>query len=302
MGSGLILLVIVGAWLAVLVPMALRNSDVSGSLGSVDKFHDAMRVLSRRDSSRSHGDEDDARDELSGQQVGGRARAVAGALHGRLSAWRDRPPPSAAARRRRLLLALLVLSLGTLLGVLLGPLWLLAPHLLADLLLAAFLLHLRRTAAARAEREWRRAMAGRPAAACPAAPARRAAAARPGSDVVVPRPAAPALRLPVHVAGVPDRMPSRLLPLGAPLAAPLLVPAARADAPARGAQGEAWSPVPVPTPTYLSAPAAPRRVVDLTRPGAYADGLADAERELGIVDEGPQLDEILERRRADNDW
>jgi hypothetical protein len=60
--------------------------------------------------------------------------------------------------------------------------------------------------------------------------------------------------------------------------------------------------VPVPTPTYLSAPAAPRRVVDLTRPGAYADGLADAERELGIVDEGPELDEILERRRAVNDW
>ena len=49
MGSGLILLVIVGAWLAVLVPMALRSSDVTNAIGSVDKFHDAMRVLSRRD-------------------------------------------------------------------------------------------------------------------------------------------------------------------------------------------------------------------------------------------------------------
>ncbi|CAN5332157.1 hypothetical protein BH24ACT10_BH24ACT10_15230 [soil metagenome] len=72
----------------------------------------------------------------------------------------------------------------------------------------------------------------------------------------------------------------------------------------RGAQGEAWSPVPVPTPTYLTAPtapAAPRRVVDLTRAGAYAEGLP-TDLEVGIVDEGPQLDESLDRRRAVNDW
>ena len=52
MGSGLILLAIVGAWLAVLVPMALRKHDAS-NLGTVDKFHDAMRVLSRRDAARA---------------------------------------------------------------------------------------------------------------------------------------------------------------------------------------------------------------------------------------------------------
>ncbi|MCW2681884.1 MAG: hypothetical protein JWM62_3285, partial [Frankiales bacterium] len=106
----------------------------------------------------------------------------------------------------------------------------------------------------------------------------------------------PVLRVPAHVAGIPDRMPPRPMPLAAPAARYDELPAAR------GAQGESWSPVPVPTPTYLSAPTAPRRVVDLTSPGAYADGLADAERELGIVDEGPELDEILERRRAVNDW
>jgi hypothetical protein len=48
-GSGLILLVIVGAWLAVLVPMALKSHDSSTSLSSVDRFSDAMRVLSRRE-------------------------------------------------------------------------------------------------------------------------------------------------------------------------------------------------------------------------------------------------------------
>ena len=53
MGSGLILLVIVGAWLAVLVPMALRSHESSASLTSVDRFSDAMRVLSRRDERRA---------------------------------------------------------------------------------------------------------------------------------------------------------------------------------------------------------------------------------------------------------
>jgi len=48
-GSGLILLVIVAAWLAVLVPMALRSHESADSLSSVDRFSDAMRVLSRRD-------------------------------------------------------------------------------------------------------------------------------------------------------------------------------------------------------------------------------------------------------------
>jgi hypothetical protein len=275
-GSGLILLGIVGAWLAVLVPMALRKHDTS--LGSVDRFHDAMRVLSRRD----------AKQERAAARVDAEVEPVPA---GRVSAARarlaDRPPLTPAARRRRLLLALLTVSLATLVGALAGPLWLLAPHLVVDLLLAAFVVHLRRTAVARAEREWRASMSRR------AAPRRE----RPAPDVVVAeQPAEPVLRVPVHVAGVPDVMPARPLPLAAP--------AARYDEPpaARGAQGEAWSPVPVPTPTYLSAPTAPRRVVDLTRPGAYADGLADAERELGIVDEGPELDEILERRRAVNDW
>jgi ribosomal-protein-alanine N-acetyltransferase len=47
-GSGLILLVIVGAWLAFFVQLALRSNETTNVLGTVDKFHDAMRVLSRR--------------------------------------------------------------------------------------------------------------------------------------------------------------------------------------------------------------------------------------------------------------
>ena len=47
-GSGLILLLIVGMWLAVLVPMWLKSYDSGANLSSVDRFSDAMRVLSRR--------------------------------------------------------------------------------------------------------------------------------------------------------------------------------------------------------------------------------------------------------------
>lgn len=274
MGSGLILLAIVGAWLAVLVPMALRRYDTS-HIVTVDKFHDAMRVLSRR----SGTDPDPDPGPGTPAPAPGRFRAATAAARARASAGRQRPALTAAARRRRVLVGLLVLSLGSLAGALLGPRWLLAVHVAADLLLGAFLAYLRQTAVARAEREWRTAM-------------RPETRSRPVARSVVPR--SPALRAPAHVAGIPDRMPPRPMPLVASSAVPA----------ARGAQGQAWSPVPVPAPTYLSAPAAPRRVVDVTRPGSHAegDGLPDAERELGIVDEGPALDEILERRRAVNDW
>lgn len=283
MGSGLILLVIVGAWLVVLVPMALRSSDVSNALGSVDKFHDAMRVLSRRDAraaAREAGD-----DVPPDPPGGGEPAPVPYRRSSASSPEAARARAVAAARRVKVLVALVALAALTLVGAVVGPLWLLAPHLLLDLLLGGFVVHLRRLAVARAERDWRVAMAA------------RAAAPRRAAERVV----APAVRHPVHVAGVPDRMPPRPLPLAASVpeqAAPVEVVAAAV----RGAQGEAWSPVPVPVPTYLTAPTAPRRVVDLTRPGAYADGLAAAEREVGIVDEGPQLDEILDRRRAVNDW
>lgn len=259
MGSGLVLLAIVGAWLAVLVPMALRRYDTAAR--SADRLQDAMRVLSRRSGATPAARVD----------VEAEPEPAAGRLAGLRSRWTDRAPLTPAARRRRLLVGLLVVAAATLGGALLGPAWLLAPHLLVDLLLVAFVVHLRRTAAARAERE-RRAAAARRRRPRPVAEPVVAEV-----EVAVP---APVLRLPVHVAGIPDRMPPRPAHLAVP---------------ARGAQGEAWSPVPVPTPTYLSAPVAPR-------PAAAAAGLSDAEREIGIVDEGPELEEILERRRAVNDW
>src|SRR5688572_27606147 len=168
--------------------MVLRRYDAS-NLGTVDRFHDAMRVLSRR------GPEDPAAAEVVSTVVEappGRVRGAAASARGAVSDRRaaraekraDKQPLSAAARRRRLLALLVLASVGTLVGTVLGPLWVLAFHLQADLLLVAFVLHLRRTAMARLERDYR--SAGQPAGAGAArAGAARAGAARPAA----PRPA-----------------------------------------------------------------------------------------------------------------
>ena len=374
MGSGLILLIIVGAWLAVLVPMALRSHEASNALGTVDKFHDAMRVLSRRDGvaraarrggrppldgerapstagadtsgepsrdeeppaagrpavgagdvvprasgadRRGPGSFDRAVDHASvgsgasGRTVGARAatrtiriggsatppagerapRQAVPALPG--VPFLDRAGPvrgsrlTAAARRRRALAALSALVLLTLLGAVLGPAWLLVPHVLADVLLVAFLVWLRRTASARASR-------------LPETASGEAESALEMPALEVP---APRLVPPRHVAGIPDRMPARSLIDGRYV----VVPAARAEAPllsvdgapapARGAQGEPWQPVPVPVPTYVNAPTAPQVPLETTRVHAPAE----AEYAVGTADRGQELDDLLERRRAVGD-
>jgi hypothetical protein len=263
-GSGLILFVIVGAWLAVLVPMALKSHDTSASLRSVDRFGDAMRVLSRR-------------------TPGDRREVVV--PRGPFAPL-DELALTPAERRRRTLLILVGLSLLTLGLGLLGSGLLVALHLVCDALLAAFVVHCRRQAVLRAARR-------RPAVAAAAAPVR---AARPAA-----RPAA------LRVRGIPERMPARPAPLTAPLPAPaaryddapVVVPAAAA---ATGTD-DSWSPVPVPLPVYVGkpvAPARPPRVLDLTRPGEWTATLDDAG--LDILDDGPELDEILDRRRVSGGW
>ena len=293
--SGLILLVIVGAWLAVLVPMALRSHDSGRSLSTVDKFHDAMRVLSRRDALDGPGPDGPPRPPSPGTPAPRPLAAPAAGV-------------SLAARRRRVLVGLAVTALALLVAGLLGPRWLLAAHALADLLLVAYLGHLRHQTVVRHEREWREALGERiPAAPRATALAAPRAVARPAAGSaarVLTRPANRAAgsatvrhAAPGRIAGIPDRMPPRELPVVAEVTAGPPVPA-----PVRGAVGEPWAPVPVPLPGYVTAAKAPRRVLDLTRPGEWSDGVAAAERELGIDDRGPALEEILERRRAAGDW
>ena len=310
--SGLILLVIVGAWLAVLVPMALRSHDAGRALSTVDKFHDAMRVLSRRDAAAAADGPDGPPRPPSPGTPAPRPRATPAA------------GLSVASRRRRVLVGLAVTALALLAAGLVGPRWLLAGHALVDLLLVAYVGHLRHQTVLRHERDWRAALGERvPAARAPRAsvPAARSAGASPArassagayAARVLTRPATRAVgtatvrhAAPGRVAGIPDRMPARELVTADATAvehAPVeQAPVEQVPAPVRGAVGAPWAPVPVPLPGYVTAPTAPRRVLDLTRPGEWSDGVAAAERDLGIDDRGPELEDILERRRAAGDW
>ena len=296
MGSGLILLLIVGAWLAVLVPMALRSHDTATAASTVERFSDAMRVLSRRST--------------------GVAAPVDDVPLVPPPVRRPRRGPTAAARRRRALGVLVLVALATLAGAVVGPRWLLVPQVVADLLLVGLLVWLRSTATARAEREWRTALGDRrrpgdeaawsplrewsPEAAAPTAQRVRAphvaAAAVPAARGTVPAQVAVFdQEVAEPAAHVPAARSRADVPAEAPAATADAAPAVRA--PARGAQGEPWSPVPLPVPTYVTAPRAPRRVIDLTGTGPVAaEALTAAERSLGIDDRGPELEHILGRR------
>jgi hypothetical protein len=344
-GSGLILLVIVAAWLAVLVPMALRSNDTSTSLSSVDRFSDAMRVLSRRDAaararvSRAHryglGDDDDELpraldadddvDEDWGEWAEWDERPTLRERAGRLLApvaarlrRRSRRRATPAVRRRRLLVTLIGLAVVTLVGGLVGPGQLLVVSAVLAGLVALFVVQLRRL-------QVRRLAATRRAAAAAACSEVPAPGPRPGSRSVrvssasvpadVPAPA-PAVEQPLfdqealEEPGVATAaLPAPVLdPLTDPAAVPVAevadLPAAVGDEPTHtrrrpaAALGAPWSPVPLPPPTYVTAPTAPRRIVDVTRPGAWSQPPVDAEP---AARDG-RNSAAGERRRAVNDW
>jgi hypothetical protein len=271
-GSGLILLVIVGAWLAVLVPMALKSHDTTASLKSADRFSDAMQVLSGRKSSAGRRDVVMPRRAPAPPVLSAPRHAPARPAP---ATPERRPGVTQAERRRRTALVLLGLALLTLGLGMLGARLLLVTHVLTDLLLVGFLVHCRRQAVLRAQRRVRG----------------------------LARDSAPATARAPRLTGIPDRMPAR----PAPVAMPAPAPAARYDDAATGTEGigGAWDPVPVPPPTYVGKPVAPprrQRVLDLTKPGEWTAALEADDAGLDIFDDEGGLEEILERRRAVNDW
>src|SRR5688500_7752074 len=142
--------------------MALRSHDTTTSLSSVDRFSDAMRVLSRRDAMARLRDRAVVvpEDEPELEELIELERPQ---QHG----------PSLAQRRRRVLLTLLTAALGALAGGLLGPAWLLGVAGGFSLLAVTYVVHLRRQALAKAQRAARRPA---PRAQERPAPARRPAA------------------------------------------------------------------------------------------------------------------------------
>lgn len=253
--SGLIYAVIVGLWAVVLVPMWLRRHDEASEARSVDRFEGAMRTLSRRSGSA------DRREVLVPR------RATVALRPDGVPAQDARAV--AAARRRRTSLALLGLLLVTvglgMLGVL--PIWLVVVPLL---LVVGF--------------GWQSHVATQRAAA-QATAARRARAAR-------------SRRL--REESVEARLAGR--PARRPMAATVVEPAVAvvepvvADEELYDAVAEhVWDPVPVPLPTYVTAPKAPRsvRVIDLTKPGAWTSGHLQVQDPAGAA-----LDATLDAAEA----
>jgi hypothetical protein len=299
--SAVILAVIVIMWAVVLVPMWLRRHETATENRSVDRFSSAMRVLSRR----QPGTPDrryvvmpkrDARPSVHVSGASAPARPTPTRPASRPVSTRPAARPkrttSMAARRRRTFLVLASAVFLTFLLAVAGVVgWVV--QILVDLVLVAFVVHLRTQAKRMAQVRVRRAPA--------------------------------ATDEPVRTQVAPSRAPRRpAVPPAATEAAPAFAAAEVEDADsATGTDGgAAWSPVPVPRPTYTMKPRAPRRWTYAPPPAAdapAAEGAAVPEPQAAApqpaarragdavkadVDpsaETAELEVILEHRWAVND-
>ncbi|HET6910473.1 MAG TPA: hypothetical protein VFH54_14135 [Mycobacteriales bacterium] len=275
--SAVILAVIVVMWAVVLVPMWLRRHDAAQESRSVDRFSTAMRVLSRRNSPDRRYVLMPRRERVADVHVSGAAATRRPAPRPATAAPPARPKrrASLAARRRRLLLGLAGLTALTFVLMLAGVVsW--PFQFVVDLVLVAFVVHLRnqakRTAAAARQRRRPAVAPGAPA--VPAPSPRRAPV--PPVPAYASAPAAPAsydeqvTQAAVAATGTED-----------------------------GSGSDAWDPVPVPPPTYTMKPKAPPRRT-WTPAGAEAtDEPAAAAPQPGA--DTDELEGILEHRWAVND-
>ncbi|MFF8608860.1 gephyrin-like molybdotransferase receptor GlpR [Streptomyces sp. NPDC015346] len=297
--SGLIYAVIVGAWAAYLVPMWLRRQDELNEARPTERFSTAIRLLSGRagmerryakelrerdrgaDDGQPDVDPDAETEHLSSVDV--RAfSAPAARTEARLelpepasapapSPSSPRRPSKAAAerarrgkvlarRRRTTVVLFLAFTLGTVVAAVGGLAFLWAPAAPA-VLLSAYIVHLR----AQERRRFVYVMDRRRAEAAAARlresrPQRRQPAAQEDGETARPEPEpAPALS--------PQEAGRRALVEQTDHAE--WVDQQRDRGPARG---DSWEPVPVPLPTYVTAPVAPRATsgVDITDPETWS--------------------------------
>jgi hypothetical protein len=316
--SGLIYAVIVVLWAVVLVPMWLRRHDEATETRSIDRFQGAMHILSRKPGS--------AGSAVDPGEPAGDARDVAVPARARTKATPDgaaaapaSPAAIAARRRMRVVAILLALTALVLLVSVMhrAPMW---AALVPLVVLVGYLLQVRhsiQSARARDHAE-RRARAAEMRAQRMVGAVERQSRGDVGavyaSEVAAELFDAEAPARPVAPAAVAPAM----APAGAAPAAvaPGAASSAVADAQAGGfydaVADDAWQPVPVPVPTYVSAPKAPRevRVIDLTRPGAWTSGrLDDVDPGPAVQPAEPEADRdpivtgelLIERRQAVGD-
>ncbi|SOB82419.1 divisome protein SepX/GlpR [Streptomyces sp. 1331.2] len=332
--SGLIYAVIVGAWAAYLVPMWLRRQDELNEARPTERFSTAIRLLAGRSAlerraARALGDEP-RDDEHSNDGPPGRDEAASGDPVARepeppVERPAERPVPVSApgaggerrarllARRRRMVTALfLAFALGAVVAAVAGLAFLWVPAVPATLL-TLYIGHLRklerqryevkldRVRAAQAAERLRKREQQRAQAPADGGPAETAAAAQPA-------PAAPAEEW-------TGRRPHLRLAAD-PEEATVSVPSASAVAEAteheewvdgmreRGAAGpDSWEPVPVPLPTYVTAPVAPRvsRGLDLSAPGTWTAGRPAEPRTTPLFDQYAEPQGPETRPRAANE-
>jgi hypothetical protein len=273
--SAVIYAAIVVMWAIVLVPMWLRRHDAATEAKSVDRFSTAMRTLSRR----THATPGRRYVVMPRREAGTLSVHVSGASAQQRAHGSRRPSAPAAqrsraslvARRRRALLVLASVVVLTfplaVAGVISWPL-----QLVLDLVLGAFVAHLRAQARRTAVVSRRRRRAT-------AAPARASA----------PRPMPMPAREPAAPVVVPETIAATVT---------TDVAVAMDVAAESGGAEVTWEPIPVPPPTYTLKPAAP--------PAAPAAPAASYQPDAVAVDDGTddlpsELDEILERRWAVND-
>ncbi|MFJ9440962.1 hypothetical protein ACIRRH_03710 [Kitasatospora sp. NPDC101235] len=330
--SGLIYAVIVGAWAAYLVPMWLRRQDELNEARPTERFSTAIRLLAGRSAlerraARALGDE--PRDgEQSNDGPPERDEAASGdparepEPPAQRPAERSAPEPRAGverrarllARRRRMVTALfLSFALGAVVAAVAGLAFLWVPAVPAALL-TLYIGHLRKLERQRYEVKLDRVRAAQAAERLRKREQQRAEAPAPGGAPAE----APAVAGPAPSARAEERAVRRPhLRLAAdPEQATVLVSSASAVAEAteheewvdgmreRGAAGpDSWEPVPVPLPTYVTAPVAPRvsRGLDLSAPGTWTAGRPAESRKTPLFDQYAEPQAPESRPRAANE-
>jgi predicted small integral membrane protein len=294
-GSSLIYVAIVAMWAGLLIPMWLRRHEQETEVRSVDRFSTAMRILSRRPApppdrrylvmpQRPASSTQPLADVPRGG-VSHRVAAQAREVRAKRSTPRRTGRARLVARRRRLFVGLLGMAVLTLALAAAGALswwW----QLVVDLAVVAFVVHLR-AEAKRARAIDRKRGHGRigPPQAAPRTPV-----AHPGHPVE-------AVDVPVRArASVPEDLPEQLTTTGAASSAggPLVI------------DEETWEPVPVPLPTYVTAPVAerpePAPIPADHEPLFDQEQWQDDEDFADFVDvRDDELAEIVDRRRAVGD-
>ncbi|MEY9945476.1 gephyrin-like molybdotransferase receptor GlpR [Kitasatospora sp. GAS1066B] len=294
--SGLIYAVIVGAWAAYLVPMWLRRQDELNEARPTERFSTAIRLLAGRSAmerraSRALGDNDptttsdgtpdaesadapSADPPSSGAVPSGAPSAApstvpAGPSSPVADPAGDRRARVLARRRRMVTVLFLAFALGAIVAAVAGVGFLWAPGLPA-LLLTLYIGHLRRL-----ERQRYEVKLDRVRAAQAAQRVREREQAR--SAPTLATATAPIVIEPEREHPQPRFAAAQPEP---PAARQALVEATDHQEwvdglRERAAAGpDSWEPVPVPLPTYVTAPVAPRvtRGLDLAAPGTWTSG------------------------------